>query len=810
MPEIEPEFAALKEAMRNAALKKAEAVVAARETLLPAWAERLKQDMREPGASANPNPEPESSVPPSRDPQDNPPAILASEREEEENSQSSSPLVTADEASIDSQVALNPYGFRRRGKHRIPRAAQGASLSPEPRIEERETESEANEAALENLESLTPAVTALPSLEAVESAPVDGETLYQKINRLNEEVTDLRRRYVQEDGDQTSLRKKLASFLRVRTDFSQGEWRKLYEEKIIELQQAEVAMMQGEMDETGKRLSRVQTKEGMERLLRYYKLDEHLNLIEERTRYQAEHKDFPVMILDSLGALGRRYNALSFKQKMMLTAALAGVAGGAALAGGAVTGAATALMWLKRGAAGAGVAVGMEAIWEKKAKDKRGAQAGEEVDRQLAGLSGSMSEPDFSGLSALLEADARAGDAALQQEKRASTLRKAGAITVGGLVGGSTLLSGFDETSVVQESADGREAVMTPAEEGSGGARENLTTSSAAVQTPPSLDITHGLPFGLTTDLSESPGEGMVYDPGSGGTLSESAKFPEGLNGLREAHTVQPGESVWRILEARAAGLEGAQKTYFIDALKDRLGELSPQEVREMGITTGSLDKLIPGETIDFSKHLTPDVVQTAWEEAHAVAQEPSASSLASSESASLMPSPGVPERLSDSAVAPATPDSIAESAGSASPDAPSPEAEVEAMDGLQGTDIQYDRAIILGNEYDLKQYKSYFIQHPDAFDAFRKTGETYLNFIFENDQGAIRDTGEKTFADLARVPEEETERLEQFVRQARDAYGVRLGTPAPQEKVYEYVARMSMIGIEHPTGKPIFLPRAL
>jgi hypothetical protein len=168
---------------------------------------------------------------------------------------------------------------------------------------------------------------------------------------------------VKEDFENTTAWKKISSLFRIAKDEKKGEWRTLYEEKITELQKAEVEMTQGDMTGEGTALSEKDTREGMSKLLRYYKLDEQMNLINERTQYRAEHLKFSEKVMDAFGTLGRAYNRLSFTQKIMLTGALAGIALAASAAGGAA-GVVAGLMTLKRVAASAGIAMGTEAFLE--------------------------------------------------------------------------------------------------------------------------------------------------------------------------------------------------------------------------------------------------------------------------------------------------------------------------------------------------------------------------------------------------------------------------------------------------------------
>lgn len=65
------------------------------------------------------------------------------------------------------------------------------------------------------------------------------------------------------------------------------------------------------------------------------------------------------------------------------------------------------------------------------------------------------------------------------------------------------------------------------------------------------------------------------------------------------------------------AGMQEGQKTYIIDALKDKFAAMSPAELKAIGITSGSIDVIHPGDHIDLTKvlgdaQLMPDIVRHA------------------------------------------------------------------------------------------------------------------------------------------------------------------------------------------------------
>lgn len=504
---------------------------------------------------------------------------------------------------VDESGAMNPFSPRRRKNDPLDAAQeemdQLADVSEDVLPEEKRAEHEARlqvlqeeegggtamETASSTGEAEIPVLTDVvhtaektQSRDAEQEPPIDiisgeakGETLYTKIDRLSAEVNELRASYVKEDFENTTAWKKISSLFRIAKDDKKGEWRTLYEEKTVELQKAEVEMMRGDMAGDGTALTKEEMREGMSKLLRYYKLDEQVNLINERTQYRAEHLNLSEKIADAFGTLGRAYNRLSFEQKIIITAALAGVAVAAGAAGGAATGAAAGLMYLKRVAAGAGLAVGTEALLENRGENRRIKKTDKEVKEQLDTLEKMSPEQRFSNVEKMLEADISYSDLRLQEEKRAKTWRKLGAVTLGVAVGSGWL------SRIVMDKFGGNEAASWIKER----FESVLGTAEAPEANTPMAAVPHA-----ETAMPMKPG-----------IESGSSKFHDILNGSYE---VKRGDSVWKVLGARVEGLEGAQKTHFIDALKDKVGDI----------------QLKAGEKFDFSKYLTQGEIEKAFADA--------------------------------------------------------------------------------------------------------------------------------------------------------------------------------------------------
>lgn len=432
----------------------------------------------------------------------------------------------------------------------------------------------------------------VPANSAVETDKARQESLDQKIAELKQEVEDLRVKYVQEDYDNTNAWARVKKFfgktlkLKSEQDWQEQNpdaayWMGHYENKILELQNIQLEALKNS-GLTGKEL-----KDGMVELLRYSKFDEAECLFDARTQYKAKNRNWPTTVLDTFGALGRWYNRRSLKEKMMLVGALTTGALLASVSAGAAAGVMYGvLIGGKRLLAGSGAFVATEAMLEKIGKGQRKKRAESEINREMA------REIDLDELNHLLKRDVLNLKQRLKKEKRAKFFRKTGAVLTGVAVGSASSLFGEYVDSSEASSGVAEQAVAETAAEESKSVLPESLESSVTSANPPAA------PPELSQPVESAP---IIEETGATGN------FKDLLDGTYE---VQKGDSIWKILSSRVEGLEGAQKTHFIDTLKDKIGDV----------------RLQAGQEFDFSQYLTAEDIEKAYLEAQELSAEKMAS----------------------------------------------------------------------------------------------------------------------------------------------------------------------------------------
>lgn len=404
------------------------------------------------------------------------------------------------------------------------------------------------------------------------SEQAGGETLDQAIARLKNEVDAVRHDYVKEDYDNTSKWLKIKNFFRAvkqeksaDTEYYQAQ----YNNALIDLRNAELAKIK-QSGLQGKDL-----RTALAGALKYFQYDELVNMSAERSEVRM------------IGNVGRLYNALSFKQKALLAGgawALAGVTGGASLL-------------LRRLFSGAGAAVAFEAVTKKITDARQHKKAIKDVDQQLKEFETTdfwygkkFSEVDENALNEMIAQDIFSLDEKLQKKKRDVLFQKTAAFGIGfgggyfakelfDMAGGDELVKSVQETAMNQWGGN----------EAADWVKERFGA------------ITHGSDAAPVAENTVTPD-----------AVQAAAEAKAGLIGgfTDQDIVVQKGDSVWKISGKLAdqLGLEGSQKTHFIDALKDQYGDVLLKEGETINFSTHGIDKEFVENTLgDMKNILTSD-----------------------------------------------------------------------------------------------------------------------------------------------------------------------------------------------------------
>lgn len=393
------------------------------------------------------------------------------------------------------------------------------------------------------------------------------------IDQLKSEVERTRAFWVETDVKNTTAWRKFKSLFGIEQDARKDETQVAYETALKNLRNAEITRLYTQKDGNGQDMMTAEgIQQEIERMLRYYKLDESVNLINARTEYKAEHQTLGGKMMDTLGALGRAYNRIPLKHKLILTGALAGITIGTTLSGGTAIGAMASVALLRKLVSGAGTAVGVEALLESFGSRKRTSSAEKEIKTQTEMIQkGKNPEEIYDSLNTLLNRDIASLGVKLENEKRAKTWRKLSSVGVGGLVGSGWL------TQVAMNHMGGNEAVDWVKNQFGTSASESKIS---AVVTP-----------------VEKPSVPLKPD-----AVSEM---------IGKDYVVQKGDSVWKIggRVADTLGLQGAEKTHFIDALKDKYGDVQLKAGEKIDFSAHGIDKGFVENALSHTKALSPDQV---------------------------------------------------------------------------------------------------------------------------------------------------------------------------------------------------------
>lgn len=120
-----------------------------------------------------------------------------------------------------------------------------------------------------------------------------------------------------------------------------------------------------------------------------------------------------------------------------------------------------------------------------------------------------------------------------------------------------------------------------------------------------------------------------ISTPASTAVEGTIANIPTEVAPTSTEYIVPQGGTVWGGLteklnmQSSFSGLQEGQKSYVIDVLKNKLATMSEGELKAMGISSGNIDKINIGDTINFNALLSnQELIQKATEHASSLSGE--------------------------------------------------------------------------------------------------------------------------------------------------------------------------------------------
>jgi hypothetical protein len=136
-------------------------------------------------------------------------------------------------------------------------------------------------------------------------------------------------------------------------------------------------------------------------------------------------------------------------------------------------------------------------------------------------------------------------------------------------------------------------------------------TTPAYVTPSATLDSTIDTPSTDSLSINETTESVGVAPPAQLPETPVIEHMPEGIT-----YTVPEGGNVWSGIENELdsrgllEGLDTETRTQFIDAIENKVTNLSPQELKDIGISSGNPHLVYPGEEIDLTALLSPESVE--------------------------------------------------------------------------------------------------------------------------------------------------------------------------------------------------------
>jgi len=353
-----------------------------------------------------------------------------------------------------------------------------------------------------------------------------------------------------------------------------------------------------ELDEVGKKSLSLESEDkekvGLEietKQASAKKIIEALNADSEKIDAEAKEKGYA----DIMWGAVEKYRSLSFKKKMLISAGFAGMAGASTLIGGTIgttmVAAAIAGNFGQRVFGGLATFVALEGILNKKAEEK-------------VSIHNEQWEKDW------------------EKNKNTAIAAVAGIAVASGVVGkgigyafeqtgaGEWLASVWGGNELPASQQISEQVKETPLSVKL--SPEEIASLKEGGDIPPPPPIENDTVSKIEADLEKmygkedfsplSPEEKTVLD-----SDIKSAPHPVEALGSTQVYEVKPGDNLWNIIkkdfEAKGLfkNLQEGQKTHLIDYMKDRFAEMSPEQLRGVGISSGNIDKLSVGDKLSLS-----------------------------------------------------------------------------------------------------------------------------------------------------------------------------------------------------------------
>lgn len=476
-----------------------------------------------------------------------------------------------------------------------------------------------------------------------------------ELDELRAKVQEERFAYVETDYLQNSAWSKIKNILRLgeeREDVDTQAALQRYKNALLQLQEAELEQVKKS------NLKGDALKERLSGILMYVKYNEEVELMRSRNEVRIQKRNKWEKTVAKFEEVGRWYNGLSRTKKFAVAAAC----GGLALAGGAVGGGSAALvtgvLFAKRAVATAGLAVTFDTLTEgilDKRRSSKMKDAAEESIEEYAlnaagmGLDGKDSNGKDRGgentddyfltlVRNNIQLQTEDLEKRFKNRKREALLRRSGAWAAAATatLGYSAYQSWFGG-----ESTPGAPRVSVPdsSQEGDLGQalrdlRAQVGSPASAASAPEAALGTTGVPGALgNTDplLAYNPDLpsvnvdpemiGQLSEPELGASAAQTAveSAPRAdVAGFLKEHIVNDGDGkkgLWGIFEQRLpAGFEG-DKNKAIQSLNNLVAEkvknMSPEQLKAVGFRTSDINKIYPGDKLDFSKLLSQAEIQS-------------------------------------------------------------------------------------------------------------------------------------------------------------------------------------------------------